>query len=363
MLAASLTAFAQETDTNPTLEDTLWRLGSYVNADGTTVDALPSTYVTAEFDAGTVTGNGGCNRYFGSYTADGSTIEFSEVGSTLMACAPDILTQQEAAYLAALRSAAAFTIENDKLQMMNAGGDVALTFTVLEPTPLVDTTWVMTAYNNGEGGLVSALADTQVTAIFDDEGQVGGHGGCNTYGGSYSVDDNSISFSELVQTLMMCAEPEGVSEQETGYLAALGAATTYSIRGDRLELRNGDDQIMVSYVAQPEISGIEWQWQSTLAADGTMTDVPNPENYTLSFNDDGSFAIVADCNQGSGTYALNGDQISIEVGPLTRVACPPESLSQDYLDHLAEVSTVSLVGENLILSWGTEGAVLVFAAS
>lgn len=363
LLAVSATAFAQEGDMDSRLVENVWRLESYLNADGETVFTLPSTHVTAEFEAGQIAGDAGCNSYFGSYSLDNDSIEFREVGSTMMACSPEILMEQETAYLSALQTAASYTIDDDQLQMMNADGEVILTFGVLEPAPLAGTTWVMTAYNDGEGGLVSVLEGTQVTAIFNDEGEVGGNGGCNTYGGSYSVEGDSIEFSELVQTLMACLEPEGVSEQETAYLAALQAASTYSIRGNTLELRDSNNQMMVRFVAQPDITGVEWQWRSALALDGTRTEVPNPENYTLHFNDDGTFAIVADCNEGSGTYSLSGDQVTIEVGPLTRVACPPESLSQAFLDHLAAVSALALVDENLVLSPGTDGAVLVFAAS
>lgn len=36
---------------------------------------------------GKITGNGGCNRFFGIYTQDGNTLQIGPIGSTKMACA------------------------------------------------------------------------------------------------------------------------------------------------------------------------------------------------------------------------------------------------------------------------------------
>ncbi|MEZ4519362.1 MAG: META domain-containing protein [Chloroflexota bacterium] len=63
-----------------------------------------------------------------------------------------------------------------------------------------------------------------ITAIFDDvSGIVGGTASCNSYTGTLIPQDGFFTVGPIASTLMACAAPEGVMEQESAYLAALGA--------------------------------------------------------------------------------------------------------------------------------------------
>ena len=68
-----------------------------------------------------------------------------------------------------------------------------------------------------------------------------------------------------------------------------------------------------------------WQWES-FTNPAEQFDVEAPESYLLQFNEDDTVNIVADCNNAMGNYTAEGSSLSITVGPMTRVACPPESL-------------------------------------
>ena len=86
-----------------------------------------------------------------------------------------------------------------------------------------------------------------------------------------------------------------------------------------------------------EITNIIWQWESvTDRPTSETTTVPNPENYTLIFQDDGSFSGQADCNQISGTYSQEGG-FTLTLGPSTMAFCGEDSLDQQYLDLLNSV--------------------------
>ena len=61
-----------------------------------------------------------------------------------------------------------------------------------------------------------------------------GTAGCNNYSASYTVDGNAITIGPAISTMMFCADPEGVMEQEMAYLQALPSAATYVVQGDRL---------------------------------------------------------------------------------------------------------------------------------
>ncbi len=236
------------------LEGTLWKLDSYLNSQGESVGVLPDTEVTIEFKDGQIGGSAGCNTYFGSYEVEGDSLTIGPIGVTEMFCvAPENVMEQESAYLAALQSAASYQVTDDQFQMANADGETVLSFSVLEPESLTDTMWRLTGYNNGQGGFISLLIGTEITALFGDDGNLSGSAGCNRYTASYEVEGATISVGPAAATRMMCAQPEGIMEQESAYLSMLESAAAYQVRGDTLKMLDGDGEHLLSYTAETEI--------------------------------------------------------------------------------------------------------------
>ena len=54
---------------------------------------------------------------------------------------------------------------------------------------------------------------------------------------------SQVSFS----TMMACAEPDGLMEQEQEYLTCLGTAATYQISGDRMEICTAEGSIVANF--------------------------------------------------------------------------------------------------------------------
>ena len=69
-----------------------------------------------------------------------------------------------------------------------------------------------------------------------------------------------------------------------------------------------------------------------------MTAVDVPQNYTISFDDQGMAEIKADCNNVTAEYTADEDNLSILLGPSTMVACTPESQDQLFLASLEQTS-------------------------
>jgi heat shock protein HslJ/uncharacterized protein YraI len=87
-----------------------------------------------------------------------------------------------------------------------------------------------------------------------------------------------------------------------------------------------------------EILNTVWQWvKVTNQATGETITVPNPGNYTIVFNPDGTVNIRADCNMVGGSYTLDGNAPDIQLGPSTMAFCGEESLDQQYLELLSNV--------------------------
>ena len=111
-----------------------------------------------------------------------------------------------------------------------------------------------------------------------------------------------------------------------------------------------------------EITGIQWQWaELTETEPASQSVVPNPENFVLIFNADGSANIKADCNLVSWTYTLEGTSLSFNtLGPSTLAYCGDESLDQQYLALLGAGGTVSLENDRLVLEVNENAGRMVF---
>jgi heat shock protein HslJ len=87
-----------------------------------------------------------------------------------------------------------------------------------------------------------------------------------------------------------------------------------------------------------DITNINWQWMSvTNQTTRETTEVPDPEDYTIIFRDDGTLNGQADCNSFSGTYSQESG-FSITLGPMTLAACGDDSLDAQYVALLGAVA-------------------------
>jgi heat shock protein HslJ len=93
---------------------------------------------------------------------------------------------------------------------------------------LAGTNWQLVSID-GNTQVGAAIGGQDVNLVFDTNGGAGGSSGCNSYGGNYSAGANgSISFSDIVSTLMACTEG-GIMEIEAAFFEALNAADHYAI--------------------------------------------------------------------------------------------------------------------------------------
>jgi heat shock protein HslJ len=95
------------------------------------------------------------------------------------------------------------------------------------------------------------------------------------------------------------------------------------------------------------------------------TEIPAADQgrYTVSFADDGTATITADCNTVLASYtAERGGQLQITPGPATLVACPDDSKADQFLAGLAASTGYNVYGPAMSLYIGNEGS-LEFAAT
>lgn len=92
------------------------------------------------------------------------------------------------------------------------------------------------------------------------------------------------------------------------------------------------------------IEDVIWEWVLVKnKSTNEITNVPNPENYNIIFNTDGTMTGKADCNNFSGTYATDNG-FTITLGPSTMAFCGEDSLDTQYLQLLGEIAAGGLDG-------------------
>ncbi len=231
------------------MEDLTWILQSYRDAEGETRAVRADVRVDAMFAAGRVSGSSGCNDYQGPARISGSSMQNGPLVTTKKTCLPSVM-KIEQAYLANLESAAAGVEDKSgSLVIKDADGAALLTFAREKPRQFSGSSWRLAFCTNGSGGVVSVLKNTSVNITFDEEGNLAGLAGCNSYWGTYATEDNKLSIGPVGSTEQSCAEPAGIMEQEKAYLKALRDAATFNIKGDTLELRSGDGSLLALYDA------------------------------------------------------------------------------------------------------------------
>jgi heat shock protein HslJ len=340
MLASVSSVLGQSMDE---LTGTQWQLVSMAGEP-----AIEGTAVTLNFGVeGSAGGAAGCNSYGATYTTDGTSITFSEVFSTMMACLDEALMEQETIYLMALQTAAAYEMTEAQLIITYGEGE-QLVFE--RGVTLAGTAWQLTML-----GSDPALEAVSVMLQFDTANGVTGSGGCNSYSSTYTVNGGAIAFADVVSTKMACVD-EAAMGQESAFFAALATATEYGLDGDQLTILYGEGEAMV-FTQLAMLAGTAWELQSYGG-----TEVVAGSTVTLQFTDETQVLGSGGCNSYGGSYTVDGERITFNEIASTEMACLEDGvMAQESVFYaaLAAATTYERTDSQLIITYG-EGEQLVF---
>ena len=122
----------------------------------------------------------------------------------------------------------------------------------------------------------------------------------------------------------------------------------------------------MEHTVDPMLVNVTWEWVSR-DPNGNQIDeitVPTPENFTLLFNEDGTFSAKVDCNNAAGAYAtgnVENDQKSIfmELGPMQMAFCGEESLDQSMMETFGPAQNYHFEddGNTLVFDWVAAGPI------
>ncbi len=216
-------------------------------------EVLEEEKVTLSFHDSIAQGNDGCVDYSSPYAVDGSTFAVGHISTseeTESPC-PAPLMEQAQAYRLALGIAAAYTLEEQHLQLQAADGRILAVFIApggqqqitseAQFEDLSDSTWRVQAYSDGQA-MIQVMERFRIPTVeFRADGNIGGSAGCNSYLGVYTYPEegNSLRINRVAVTSMQC-EPFTRMEQEERFIEALNRSMQYHQRGNALELQAED---------------------------------------------------------------------------------------------------------------------------
>jgi D-alanyl-D-alanine carboxypeptidase len=252
----------------------------------------------------------------------------------------------------------------------SAGGDGMLT-----ANP-----WQWIAFTGAQGPFTVETPESyQVT--FNEDGTVAIAADCNNATGTYTDEDGTLTIAAGPMTMAACL-PESRSEQ---FVQLLGNAAGYFMVEDQLYINliadsgtmrlgpageatsdPGADAAAAAEAAQlaamvASIKENSWKWTNYSSATEEVT-VETPASYMVTFNNDGTLDIKADCNDASGTYTLDGLNVTIQVGAATLAACPGDSRSEQFVQLLGDAAQMVSSGGKLYITLKTEGSMMVLEA-
>ena len=110
---------------------------------------------------------------------------------------------------------------------------------------LENTYWKLTSL--GELPVTAVSQQEPLFVLNSETHRVSGSGGCNRLTGSYELKDDHLTFSQMVTTMMACADG---MDTEKAFLKALTDAKTWKMAGNELELLNDAGNVVARFEAR-----------------------------------------------------------------------------------------------------------------
>ncbi len=349
----------------------------------------PGSY-TIEFSMtdGRVNITADCNNASGDFMTDGQSLQLMIGGATRTACPSGSLSDE---FFNELSETGSYQVQGNSLTLTTTNGAMAFigaAQAAAQPSSPAGATanlegptwnWINTAYTNGS--TVAAPDPAKYTLKFDPAAKrflfVSD---CNNGSGSYSLSGQNLTLHVEGKTLASCPAPSD------DYVKQLDQVASYKIGGSTLTIAlqngagtmtftTGETQSAPSVgssggTATPpaptstnlqRLTSSVWKWQQSADNTGQTWTSPNPANYTLQFNADGTLSVKVDCNSGSGTYQADESKLTMTLGATTLMACPPPTLDTIFQQQLGKVVAYGFDGDSLILLWQADGGSMKFS--
>ena len=209
------------------------------------------------------------------------------------------------------------------------------------PNSLVGSEWRLRSivYDNGSvksieelfWGDKDILKDPNFTLIIKSETEVHGFSGCNSFGGEYSLSNDTIRISNLYSTEVYCTF-------SNEYQSIISESTTYSSNGESLTINSNYGEVksliyerITNIVEEFPLENTNWILENVHYTNGDIVPIEkvlgsNGSNiafnqFVLEFKEDNLLGGFSGCNTFGGEYKVEKSKIDIIMGNTKFVAC------------------------------------------
>jgi hypothetical protein len=226
---------------------------------------------------------------------------------------------------------------------------------------LRETSWQLVTIKEKNVGSITVDDNSKISISFT-KNRVSGFSGVNRYSGSYSTNNDSISFSELSVSLM--SGSRSAMDAEERFLRILRSAkkvradkntmTLENAKGDTLTFKNlktSDKKENEILPLNKEILNTEWKLVNMAGRN-----LGSYENITISFSEDGVSG-NSGVNTYFSSYVITNNNITIGVLSSTKMAGPDNlmKLERDFSTLIQNVRKIKLADKNtLVLTTANE---------
>ena len=188
------------------------------------------------------------------------------------------------------------------------------------------------------------------TLELGDSGRYGIRADCNTGSGVYQIDGSRIGLAPGPLTRAAC-DPGSLGDR---FLILLGRVSGFLIGGDRLVLELDDGTGAMEFEAMNPVAleGTSWLVRGYNNGRGGVVSAGPEATLHITFTEGGTAAGSCGCNQYTGGYQLDGQQIRFGHIASTRKMCQGEEVMQResaFLSALASAATWEVRGNRLQL--------------
>lgn len=166
-----------------------------------------------------------------------------------------------------------------------------------------------------------------VTINFGKDGRVGGFGGCNSYGGTFTQTGGELTFGDIISTMMACLDvPAGA--QEGALYGALEGTARIAPAADGKVLLTAENGTVIELTPAglKPLGGTSW----LVEAMGGTTIVAGSEPQ-ITFTEDGKITGTTGCNRFFGAYTQTGGAITFSGVGMTKMACLADGIMQQEI--------------------------------
>lgn len=187
------------------------------------------------------------------------------------------------------------------------------------------------------------------------------YAGCNSMGGTFTLDAGSMNVAELSATEMGC-ESE-LMDQDDWFVGFWSSNPMLSFSGDLLTVSDGANIFTFrdAEVVMPDLPLVDTRWVIDTFIDGGSAMAMNLDSDPwVEFRADGAISLNTGCNSGSGSYTVENNLIIPSMELYTEAQCPDStsqeaerlmfSLFVNVMEYAIDANRIQLIGDNIEVS-------------